>query len=98
MIRAVEAQGGFATVLHRGEKTAGTILVLTTYRDEPLTLYERMPQLDGSRIFIAAKRENPENSQEMSEYLQRRWSQDPDIWVVELDVADAERFVAPRAR
>ena len=98
ILRSVEAAGGFATVLHRGERDAGTILLLTMYRGEGVTLFERMPQLDGSRQFIAAKRENPENPQEMSEYLEKRARQDSDIWVLELDIADAERFVASLPR
>ena len=98
LMRIVESQGGFATVLHKGERDAGTILILTIYRGEPVTLYERMPQLDGSRPFVAAKQQNLEKPQELSEYVTRRASQDPDIWVIEADIADGERFVASIAR
>lgn len=90
----VEAGGGFATLVARGERDAGTILLLTLERDETATLYERMPQLDGTRPYIAAKRENSEKPTEMDEYIARRRSQDPDIWVIEANVADAERFIA----
>lgn len=98
LMRIVESQGGFATVLHKGERDAGTILILTIYRGEPVTLYERMPQLDGSRPFIAAKQQNPEKPTELSDYVARRASQDPDIWVIEADIADGERFIASIAR
>ena len=94
IIRMIEAEGGFATLIARGERDAGTILLLTIERDESATLYERMPQLDGTRPYVAAKRENPENTSEMDEYIARRRHQDPDIWVIEANVADAERFVA----
>lgn len=94
IIRMVEAGGGFATLVARGERDAGTILLLTLERDETATLYERMPQLDGARPYIAAKRENSEKPTEMDEYIARRRSQDPDIWVIEANVADAERFIA----
>ena len=98
LMRIIESQGGFATVLHKGERDAGTILILTIYRGEPVTLYERMPQLDGSRPFIAAKQQNTEKPTELSEYVARRASQDPDIWVIEADIADPERFIASIAR
>lgn len=98
ILRAVQAQGGFGTVIHRGEQDAGTILILTMYRGDQVTLFERMPQLDGSRPFIAAKRENAENPREIDEYVAKRKRQDPDIWVIELDVADGERFVASLPR
>lgn len=94
MIRMAQAEGGFATVLHKGEREAGTLILLTIERNENAMVWERMPQLDGSRPFHVAKRENTEKPQEISDYLQRRQSQDPDIWVLELDIADAERFVA----
>ncbi len=94
LIRAVEAAGGFATVLARGERDAGTVLIVTMDRAAGATLYERMPQLDGSRPYIAAKRENADLPQEFSEYLARRRHQDRDCWIVELDVPNGERFVA----
>lgn len=94
ILRFAESQGGFATVLAKGERDAGTILLVTLYRGEGATLYERMPALDGSRSFVATKAENPENPQDFSEYLARRRRQDADIWLIEVDIADPERFVA----
>lgn len=98
MIRAIESQGGFATLIAKGERDAGTILILTIYRGENAVLYERMPQLDGSRPFIAAKRQNPENPHEIFEYLEKRRAQDPDIWILEADIADPARFIASLPR
>ena len=94
MIRAVQSAGGFATVLAKGERGGGTILLLMTERAKPDRLYERMPQMDGSRKFELTKTQDTEKPQEISEYLERRKQQDPDIWVLELDIADAERFAA----
>src|SRR3546814_8368463 len=76
LIRMIEAAGGFASVLAKGEKDAGTVFILTMYRGEGAVLFERMPQLDGSRPFIAAKRQNDENPPEISEYLERRRSEE----------------------
>jgi hypothetical protein len=94
ILRLAESLGGFATVLARGERDAGTILLTTMHRGGPSTLYERMPQLDGSRNFVASKREDSENAQDFSEYLARRRRQDPDIWLIEVSIAEEERFVA----
>lgn len=94
LIRAVEAAGGFATVLARGERDSGTVLLVTIRQGQPACLFERLPRADGSRPYIAAKRENPEKPQEFSDYLARRRRQDPDLWLVELDIPDAERFIA----
>ena len=98
IIRLVEAAGGFAVVTAKGERDAGTILILTFYRGENAVLFEKMPQLDGTRPFIAAKQQNPEKPQEIYEYLARRKQQDPDIWVLEVDIADGAQFIASLPR
>lgn len=85
-------------VTAKGERDAGTILILTIYRGENAVLFEKMPQLDGSRPFIAAKQQNPEKTEEIFEYLERRKNQDPDIWILEVDIADGARFVASLPR
>lgn len=92
--RLAESQGGYATVLARGERDAGTIVLVTLCRGTAAVLYERMPQRDGTRLFIATKSEDAENKQDFSEYLARRQAQDRDLWLIEVDIADPERFVA----
>ena len=94
ILRLAESQGGYASVLAKGEQDAGTILIVTLCRGAAAVLYERMPQRDGSRSFVAAKRENPENKQEFFEYLARRRQQDRDMWLIEVDIVDPERFIA----
>lgn len=97
ILRLAESQGGYATLLAKGEYDAGTILLVTLCRGAGGVLYERMPQLDGSRTFVATKRELHENQQEFSEYLDRRRQQDRDIWLIEVNIADPERFIAQLA-
>lgn len=93
LIRSVQAAGGFAAVLGKGEREAGTILVVTTQNGRNSRVFERMPQLDGTRKWSCSKQQHAENPQEFSEYLDRRKKQDPDVWIVELDIAQAERFI-----
>lgn len=94
LIRLAETNGGSAMVLAKGEPDAGTILIVTMYRGEDARLYERMPQLDGTRTFVQSSIQAIENPSEISEYLARRRNQDPDIWIIEVDIDEAERFVA----
>lgn len=93
LIRAVDSAGGFATVIARGERDGGTILVVCCARGADMKLFERMPRPDGTREWTLSKRQDIENPFEFSEYLQRRRRQDPDLWIVELDIAHAERFI-----
>jgi hypothetical protein len=49
--------------------------------------------LDGTRQWHRIREEIEVNSQELSDYLARRGRQDDDLWIVELDIAQAERFI-----
>lgn len=93
LIRRASAEGGFASVLQKGEPDAGTILLVLTDRGANARVYERMPAADGTRTWQRSKVETTENKQEFNEWLDRRGAQDPDLWIVELDIADAERFI-----
>jgi len=93
LIRAVQAEGGFATVISKGERDAGTILVICCENGTNARLYERMPQLDGTRKWTISKKQDTEKAHDFSDYCQRRASQDLDTWIVELDIADGERFI-----
>ncbi len=96
ILRQAQADGGFGTIVARGEKDAGTILVLTMTRGKNVMLWERMPNLDGPRLFSEAKLQDPDNPLEFSEYLARRQSQDSDLWIVEVEIDDPQSFMARR--
>lgn len=93
LIRAAEAAGGFATVLHKGEPDGGTILVVTLQNGGIARLFERMPQLDGVRKWTESRVQDADKMREFDDYLNRRKAQDPDIWIIELDVANPERLI-----
>lgn len=93
LIRSVGADGGFGMVLSKGERDAGTILLVLVHNGADARIYERMPQLDGTRPWRCNRRQDPEKPDEFQAYLDRRKAQDPDTWIVELDVAQAERFI-----
>jgi len=95
LIRAAEAAGGFGTVLSKGEKHAGTLLVVCCHKGTQARAYERMPRADGTRGWALSKSQDPENPFEFSEYCDRRAGQDRDLWIVELDHEDAERLLDP---
>ena len=94
LIRRVQAEGGFAAVLHKGERDAGTILVVLAENGAHMRLFERMPQVDGTRAWSQSKSQDSDNKAEVQEYLDRRATQDPDLWIIELDIARGERFIA----
>ncbi|MEP7221610.1 MAG: DUF1491 family protein [Novosphingobium sp.] len=99
MIRRVQAAGGFASVTAKGERDAGTIMFVTTCNGRNYQAWERMPQVDGTRQWEAVRSDEHGYGEAFSAWLDRRRTQDSDLWIVELDIADAAQFIgfAPRA-
>lgn len=97
LIRLAEADGGFGMVLHRGEPDSGTILIVILdnqgFGRTLARAFERLPKADGTRGWALSKTQDPENKQEFEDYLMRRIAQDRDLWVVELTIAEGERFI-----
>lgn len=93
LIRQVTSAGGFATVLHKGERDAGTILVILAKKGRQYAIYERLPKPDGRRIWSAVGSDVTEKYRDYGEWLARRSAFDPDLWIVELDIANGERFI-----
>lgn len=80
-------------VLNKGERDGGTILVICAEKGGNRRLFERMPSPEGDRAWRLNRQETPENTQEFDHYLARRQAQDPDLWMIELDIANGERFI-----
>jgi hypothetical protein len=94
LFRRVRAAGGFATVLKRGDESAGAILIVCTERGEPKALLERTVALNGDYRWTRCGPQDDEASATRDSYIQRRRDRDPDLWLIELDIPDGERFVA----
>lgn len=95
LMRQARAEGGFATVLAKGDETVGAILVLLAERGTRVAMLER--SLGPAGIYRwreSALPSGAENSAEDERFLQNRRRFDPDLWILELDVASAERFAA----
>lgn len=93
LVRQVNQAGGFATVLSTGEPEAGTIMVVTCCNGRDYAAWERMPQLDGTRAWTCSRQAKLGEEADFSEYVNRRLTQDSDLWIVELDIARGERFI-----
>jgi hypothetical protein len=93
LLRRVQSEGGFATVIQKGEREAGTILLILCDGGRNSRAYERMPQLDGTRTWHNSRVESDDNKAEFADYITRRGQQDRDLWIVELDIAHGERLI-----
>lgn len=95
LIRRVAAEGGFAAVLHRGDAGAGAIVIQTIEPPDRQTgLFERIPDFAGGYRLEPIAAQYCGDSGKIAQYLERRLRSDPDLWLVELDVANAQQLAA----
>ena len=90
LIRRAEEAGGSGMVLARGDATAGALLIQLAERGQPGPLLERRLDPTGSYRWSPT---GPESDAERGDYIARRRRSDPDLWVIELDVAEGLALV-----
>ena len=94
LLRRAEAQGGFATVLSKGDPEGGAIVLVVTNRGRHFASLERVLGIDGSYQWNATGPAESAESAEVASFLAKRRQFDPDLWLIELDIAEPERFIA----
>ena len=91
LIRRVFDAGGHAAVLHKGDPKSGSILLILMDKGQLTSVRERLLGAGSSYAWEAI---GPSDADAIDAYLERRRSRDPDLWLLELDIPQAERFVA----
>ena len=89
LVRRVGAEGGNAAVVAKGDPTAGAILLICMEKGIVRSVRERILDQAGAYAWMPV---GPAKPDERTAYLERRRARDPDLWLVELDIANAERF------
>ena len=92
LLRLAGREGGFGAVIAKGDAQAGAITVILAERGERRLILERLVQPDGRYRWQEIGNRAAANEQEFAKFLERRRRIDPDLWVIELDIASAERF------
>lgn len=88
MQRIAEGQGNFLTIIGKGDPVSGSIVIIARKRGDLPRILERFPTLDGEPKWEASGPKTVESEQDISEWIDRRKARDPDLWIVELDIAD----------
>ena len=94
LMRRITSQGGFATILAKGDEERGSILLVIAEKGRHFSCLERQLQLDGSYHWARTGPASESEMAEISQFLEKKRRSDPDLWQIELDIADGERFVA----
>jgi hypothetical protein len=89
LLRRVNDAGGFGAVLAKGDAQGGAILVIAVERGADPKLLERGIGADGRTVLVDST-----PAEDLDGYWRRRRARDPDLWVIEVDIAAAERFAA----
>jgi hypothetical protein len=90
----VSSAGGFATVIRKGDEERGSLLLVVTSRGAHVAILERMPSLAGGDRWERVGPSDSASSMEIRDFLARRARFDEDLWAIELDIAEPERFIA----
>ena len=93
LIRRANQAGGFATLLARGDADAGAVLVVTLQNGDARA-WERGIGAGGKTQLLPVGPQDIAGEADVTDYWRRRRAQDPDLWVLELNIASAQRFAA----
>jgi hypothetical protein len=83
--------GGFGTILRRGDPERGSLMLVIAERGQDRFLVQRLLQSGGDYAWEAREIADSDSHRR---HLERARDRDPDLWLVELDVPSAERFIA----
>lgn len=94
LVRRAHAEGGAAIVVAKGDPTAGAILLICLEKGSLTSFRERVLRTDGTYGWESVGPSPDSDREELDAWLGRRRQRDPDLWVVELDIPNAQRFAA----
>jgi hypothetical protein len=80
--------------MRKGDEERGSLLLFVSSRGVHRACLERVLGVDGSYRWERVGPAESAGSVEIADFLARRARFDEDLWAIELDIADAERFIA----
>jgi hypothetical protein len=80
--------------MRRGDPDRGSVVLFIGSRGRHVACLERVLSTDGNYRWQAAGPAESASSAEIADFLARRARFDDDLWAIELDIADPERFIA----
>ena len=94
IVRCAEAAGDFATILRRGDPERGSLLLVVSSRGRHIACLERVLDIGGNYRWQRVGPDESANPEKVADFLAKRARFDEDLWAIELDIAEPERFIA----
>ena len=94
LIRRAQADGGFGTVLASGDSDRGALVLLITRKGQHQACLERNLAPDGAYRWQRVGPGPDADAAALADWSQKRRRFDEDSWLIELDIAEPERFIA----
>lgn len=98
ILRRVESAGDFGTIIRRGDAERGALLLVISSRGQHVGCLERVLSFDKGYVWQPVGPGESASSADLSAFLEKRARFDEDSWVIELDIAEPERFIAETTR
>ncbi len=94
LLRRAEVEGGFGMIIAGGDPDRGALILLVAQRGAHFACLERGLGASGAYAWQMVGPGVGANDRAVRDWSQKRRSNDPDLWLIELDVALPERFIA----
>jgi hypothetical protein len=92
VLRQLQANSIFATVLAKGDATAGAVVMACRSRTGVIRTFARTAAMDGTAAWMETGREGLDDSQAL-ERMARMRQRDPDLWWVEAELDDITPYL-----
>ncbi len=95
LIRRCAIEAVPAVVVRRGDDTAGVVLVKVNRLDGRAIVYYQARGAEGQRIWLAhgAAKEELMLECDVDAFINRQFSLDPDLWVIEIEDRQGRHFL-----
>ena len=80
--------------MRKGDEERGSLLLFISNRGAHVGCLERVLTLDGKYRWQRVGPAESASSAEIADFLARRARFDEDLWAIDLDIAEPERFIA----
>jgi hypothetical protein len=98
LIRRAQSEGGFAAVIRKGDPDSGAITLIVRERGELRGFLERELGADFNYGWSFRQLDASAENDSVAGLVARKERFDPDFWLIELDIAEPERFIAETTR